>query len=119
MKTSLIEKAKYLRENSTKAEDLLWKRIRNRQLGIKFRRQTPLIIGECKFIADFCCIKEKLIIEIDGSIHNNPENKEYDENREKALKEYGYTILRFRNEEILNSIKTVLEKIKKYSKSLF
>ncbi|TRZ78510.1 endonuclease domain-containing protein [bacterium] len=116
--SSIIENAKYLRQNSTKAEDVLWDEIRNKKLDIKFRRQVPLDIGGCNFIPDFCCIKEKLIIEVDGDIHDNEENKEYDKIREDILKENGYKIIRFRNEEIINSIEDVLEKTRKSIKSI-
>ncbi len=114
----LIENAKYLRKNATRAEDILWNEIRNKKLDIKIRRQVPIDTGEYNYIPDFCCIKEKLIIEVDGDIHDNEENKKDDKIRENILRERGYRIIRFKNEEIINSIEDVLEKIKKFSKSI-
>ncbi len=72
------------------------------------RRQHP--VG--RYIADFYCHECKLIIELDGGIHN--ERKEYDENRDNYLKAGGYTVLRFSNDEIENSLETVLESIREH-----
>lgn len=104
----LDSRRKELRKNQTKEEDKLWWYLRDKGLGIKFRRQHS--IGG--YITDFFCKENKLIIEIDGEIHNTKENKEYDEIRDNFLKELGCTILRFKNSEIENDIKNVLEKIK-------
>ena len=93
----------------TEAEEILWKRLRNNKLEeLKFRRQHPLDI----FIADFYCHQKKLIIELDGGIHDNLEQKEYDEGRTFELEEKGFKILRFRNEEVINNIEDVLSRIK-------
>jgi very-short-patch-repair endonuclease len=75
-------------------------------LGVKFRRQH--IIGN--FIPDFVCLTCKLIIEVDGEIHNF--QKEYDNGRTFLLKEEGFRIIRFKNEEVLQNIELVVEKIK-------
>jgi len=92
----------------TEAEEILWKHLRNNKLnGLKFRRQHPLDI----FIADFYCHQRKLIIELDGDIHDTLEQKEYDDGRTFELEEKGFTILRFRNEEVINDIENVLYKI--------
>jgi very-short-patch-repair endonuclease len=92
----------------TEAEEMLWEQIRNNKLkGLKFRRQHPLDI----FIADFYCHQRKLIIELDGGIHDTPEQMEYEEGRTAELEEKGFKILRFKNDEVLNDIKSVLEKI--------
>jgi very-short-patch-repair endonuclease len=92
----------------TKAEAILWEHLRNSKLkGLKFRRQHPLDI----FIADFYCHQKKLIIELDGGIHNIQEQKEYDEGRTFELEEKGFKILRFKNEEVINDIGSVLERI--------
>ena len=74
-KTSIYNIAKILRRNMTGAEKRLWEELRNNKLGVKFRRQTPFIFGEHRYIADFCCYKLKLIIEIDGGIHDLDEIK--------------------------------------------
>ncbi len=65
-----------------------------------------------KFIADFYCHEKRLVVEVDGGIHNEPEVKERDEGREAELQNLGLTIIRFTNEEIMNDMKQVLEKLK-------
>src|SRR5688500_5946222 len=93
----LFEYARDLRKNETSAEDLLWRNLRDRKLdGLKFRRQHPLD----KFIADFYCHEKRLVIEVDGSVHDSRDAKESDEGRTYELKELGITVLRFRNEEV-------------------
>ena len=93
----------------TEAENILWQQIRDKQLnGIKFRRQH--IID--KYITDFVALEKKLIIEVDGSIHQLPENKESDEQRTERLKELGYTVIRFSNSEVLYNIESVTTTIK-------
>jgi very-short-patch-repair endonuclease len=107
-KPGIFRNAKELRKSMTEAEELLWNQLRNNKLnGLKFRRQHPLDI----FIADFYCHQKKLIIELDGGIHDSPEQKVYDEGRTADLEEKGFKLLRFRNDEVLNDIKKVLEKI--------
>ena len=103
-----------LRKNQTVPEKILWDRLRNRQIcGKKFVRQYPIIFnyfGNQRFlIADFYCHQVKLVIEIDGSIHQM--RKEYDNIREKAIKALGINILRFSNTEILENVLDVLKKI--------
>ncbi len=103
-----IGKAKALRKNMTKAEELLWKRLNKKQiLGLRFRRQHPINI----FIADFYCHVARIVIELDGKIHEIPENKIYDYAREAELREFGLEILRFKNEEIYENLELVLNKI--------
>jgi very-short-patch-repair endonuclease len=107
-KPGIFRNAKELRKSMTEAEEMLWKQIRNNKLkGLKFRRQHPLDI----FIADFYCHERKLILELDGGIHDTPEQMEYDEGRTAELEEKGFKILRFKNDEVLNDINQVLEKI--------
>jgi very-short-patch-repair endonuclease len=107
-KPDIFRNAKELRKSMTEAEEMLWKQIRNNKLkGLKFRRQHPLDI----FIADFYCHERKLILELDGGIHDTPEQMEYDEGRTAELEEKGFKILRFKNDEVLNDINQVLEKI--------
>ncbi|HLC82777.1 MAG TPA: DUF559 domain-containing protein, partial [Bacteroidia bacterium] len=100
---------KYARENrqpQTKAEDALWQCVRNRKLESKFRRQHPIGV----YIADFICLDKKLIIEIDGEIHND--TKERDAARTEALNQLGFQVIRFTNEQVLNDIDSVLTSIK-------
>ena len=106
----VIELAKKMRRDMTSAEKIFWSKLCKKQLKcLRFRRQHP--IG--RYIADFYCHEIKLIIELDGIVHE--ERKEYDENRDGFLEAGGYTILRFSNDEIINSIDNVLEKIKNYA----
>jgi very-short-patch-repair endonuclease len=100
-RTRAIELCKEL----TPAERKLWTVIRNDQLGVSFRRQHA--IG--KYIPDFCCIKKKLIIELDGSQHI--EQAEYDAERTKFLESQGYKVIRFWNNEVMNDINGVIRNI--------
>ena len=99
--------AKENRKNATLAEDILWENIRNKTLGIEFRRQH--IIAD--FIADFVCLDKMLIIEIDGGYHSERKQKEDDELRTERLNELGFRVIRFSNEEVQFNIEEVLKKI--------
>ncbi|PHR89026.1 MAG: methionine synthase [Leeuwenhoekiella sp.] len=105
----LKEFARKMRYNNpTPAEKVLWDYLSNKKLqGYKFRRQH--IIG--KYIADFVCLKERLVIEIDGLIHQLPENKENDQARTEWLQEQGFKVIRFSNVEVLEHTEAVLERI--------
>lgn len=100
-----------LRKNRTYAEKVLWQLLRNRKLGnLKFRRQHPVSI----FILDFYCHEKRLAIEVDGGIHNSPDQKEWDDNRTFELNELGITVLRFTNEEVVDRTKEVVKSIKEF-----
>ncbi|MBN8705749.1 MAG: DUF559 domain-containing protein [Bacteroidetes bacterium] len=104
----LFTRAKELRQRETPAETILWKAIRDRKIkGAKFRRQHP--IG--RFVVDFYCHEAKLAIELDGSIHDLPDVKYRDEERESLIKDLGITVLRFENEEVFFKIEKVLKEI--------
>ena len=104
------EYVKKHRSQPTQAEDALWQSLRNKQLGgHKFRRQH--IIG--KYITDFVCLQEKLVIEIDGLIHQLPDVQENDVARENWLKEQGFSVIRFTNDEVLVAIDDVRYKIQR------
>lgn len=104
----LIARARQLRREATTAESLLWELLRDRRLlGRKFRRQHP--IGQ--FIADFFCDDARLIIEIDGAVHREPTQQERDRLREEILREHGFAILRFTNDQILDRTEQVLREI--------
>ena len=103
----VFELAKDLRRNMTHSESVLWMRLKDGVKGLKFRRQHPIK----NYIADFYCHKIKLVVEADGKIHDKEENKKYDKQRENDLKSWGYTIIRFKNEEIKNNIEFVLAEI--------
>ena len=104
----LKDNARDNRKNPTEAEERLWSAVRNNQLGFKFRRQHSID----QFIADFACLEKSVIVEVDGEIHNTPENKEYDEGRTFELKKKGFEIIRFTNEEVLTQLNVVIDKIK-------
>ena len=95
------------RKTPTDAETLLWQCIRDRQLGLKFRRQHA--IGD--YIADFICLEISLIIEVDGEYHNSEEQQEKDTIRTKYLNEQGFYVLRFTNNEVINQTEWVLKRI--------
>ncbi len=102
----LKERAEEMRTNPTKAEAFLWEKLRANKIGVKFRQQH--IIDQ--YIVDFACLKEGLIIEVDGAIHN--QQKEEDQIRTVLLESLGYKVIRFSNEEVLNDIESVLTQIK-------
>jgi very-short-patch-repair endonuclease len=97
-----------LRKSMTPAEQLLWECLRDRRLaGLKFRRQHA--IGH--YIADFYCHEHRLIIELEGSVHDRPEQAEHDKVRKRELEAQGFRVLIFRNEEVLNDPEGVLQRI--------
>ena len=94
----------------TKAEKILWEALRNRRLNnCKFRRQHALE----NYVADFYCHEAKLVIELDGGIHGEQEQKEYDRDRTSVLKEDGLKVIRFKNEEVVSNLEVVLDKIRR------
>ena len=98
------------RDNPTPAEALLWEHLSGKQLGgCKFRRQH-IIDG---FIVDFVCLKKRLIVEVDGGYHSQPEVMEADALRTQILQTYGHKVIRFTNEEVLNDVEKVLATIQK------
>lgn len=111
----IFENAKTLRRSATKAEEKLWQQLRNKKInGLKFRRQHLID----KWIADFYCHEKKLVIELDGAVHNEKEIIECDENRTKDLKELGMHVIRFRNDEVMMNMETVLKTIIKHCERL-
>ena len=107
----LFEYSRELRQVSTEAEKLLWSELRNRKLNrLKFRRQHPID----KYIADFYCHERKLIIELDGTIHNEKENADYDRARTIELSGFEIRVLRFKNSEVENNMEEVLNKVKRF-----
>ena len=104
---NLFYRRKELRNNSTPQEILLWLKLKNLQLGFKFRRQHS--IGG--YIADFYCPNKKLVIEIDGSQHFREDSKEYDISRSNYFNGLGIKVLRFTNNEINTNMDGVVLKI--------
>lgn len=99
--------AKWLRKNMTPAEQKLWAALKDRQLdGFKFRAQHP--VGH--FIVDFYCPACSLMIEIDGSVHHM--QADYDTARTQQLESYGYKVLRFTNDEVINDLADILKTIR-------
>ena len=99
-------RARALRSAMTDAERLLWRALRSKQLnGHRFRRQHP--IGQ--YITDFACIEQKIVIELDGGQHQ--EQLDYDEQRTDFLREHGWQVLRFWNNDVLNNLDGVLSVI--------
>ncbi len=95
------------RKNPTEAESVLWQALRNNSLGFKIRRQHAI----SDFIADFVCIPARLVIEVDGEYHNQPEFISYDINRTAFLKEHGFKVIRFTNDQVINDIEEVKKSI--------
>lgn len=104
----ILERAGVLRREMTKAEKILWEKLRNKQLnGFKFRRQHPIDT----FIADFFCYEALLVVEVDGSAYEETTQEERDEERTRILKRYGIRVIRFTNEEVEKNINIVLKSI--------
>lgn len=100
-KSKYKQRRKYLRNNPTKAEELLWSVLKGRKLGgYKIRRQY----GVGKYVIDFYCVEKKLAIEVDGEIHDNEGSREYDKIREEFINNFGIRIFRIRNKIIENNI---------------
>ncbi|MDO1501098.1 endonuclease domain-containing protein [Winogradskyella maritima] len=104
-KNHLSNFRKELRSNLTPAEAKLWSELKGRRLlGRRFNRQHS--IGN--YIVDFYCASEKLIIELDGEVHNNPKAKAYDLKRTQFLEAKGYSVIRFENRLVFEALPSVL-----------
>ncbi|GAB1856991.1 endonuclease domain-containing protein [Flavobacteriaceae bacterium MHTCC 0001] len=111
----LEERRRQLRKHLTSAEATLWKSLQRKQLkGRKFRRQHSID----NFIVDFYCPKEKLIIELDGAVHFDFAQANYDLERTKHLKYLGFTLIRFENKLVFEDLPFVLQEISKCFKEL-
>lgn len=106
-KKQLIQLGKNLRNNSTKEEIILWQYLKQKQLGVKFRRQQPID----KYIADFVCFEKKIIIELDGGQHNSSLGIQKDRSRDLFFTNNGYKVIRIWNNEINHNIEGVIRKI--------
>lgn len=103
-KPEIFERAKSLRQNMTDAENKLWELLKGKKiLGLRFRPQHPIDI----FIADFYCHPIRLVIEVDGEIHNQSDKRAYDIGRSGELENWGIKVIRFTNKQIEQDIKTV------------
>lgn len=104
----LKQPSRDLRNNMTDAEQLLWQRLRRKQiLGLQFYRQKPIL----NFIVDFYCPAANLVIECDGGQHYTAEGLEADRARDQALAQLGLKVLRFDNGQVLGEIDVVVEQI--------
>ncbi len=102
----MLTKARQLRRNQTDAEKRLWQLLRNRQLsGYKFRRQHP--IGP--YIADFVCLENGVIVELDGGQHMD--QQAYDERRSAYLRQHGFCVVRFWNNDVLKNLEGVIHSL--------
>ena len=105
---AILENARRLRGNMTDCEKLLWEKLKGNQIyGIRFRRQYPIDI----FIADFYCHEVRLVVEIDGEIHN--QQKEYDIGRTAEMERYNISVIRFKNSEIETDVEKVVIEIER------
>ena len=104
-KSTLRQRARNLRKNSTDAERHLWYNLRANRLGVKFKRQVP--IGT--YIVDFVCLEKRLIIELDGSQHMD--NQIYDMTRTDWLTAHGFKVLRFWNHDVFQQTTSIVEVI--------
>lgn len=110
MRTSegMKEKARKLRKKMTPAEKKLWQRVRDRQVaGLKIRRQQAF----GPYIFDFFCYELRLVIELDGSIHNEPSQRANDAERDDWCRACGLTVLRFTNDQVFADIELIIRSI--------
>ena len=110
----LSDRARQMRKEDTKAEKAAWELLRDRRtLGLKFRRQVLID----RYIVDFYCPEIRLIIEIDGGVHDRTEQAKWDEIRDARLAELGYRMLHVRNEDVLNDPERFTERIRSHHPS--
>jgi len=106
---AILQRSRDFRNPLTPTEAKVWEAVRHRQLGFKFRRQHPID----RFIVDFYCAEVKLVIEIDGDSHAQPDQAEYDTARGQWLEEHGYRVIRFTAEQVEENLAGVVEGIRK------
>ncbi|MEE1963741.1 endonuclease domain-containing protein [Allomuricauda taeanensis] len=109
----LIQFRKKLRNNATPAEAFLWRHLKAKKLcGRRFNRQHSIK----NYIVDFYCAAEKLVIELDGAVHQSSKVQEYDKKRTEILNELGYTVIRFENKMVFENLESVLSEISEHFK---
>ena len=102
---------KKLRKNLTPAEAFLWRHLKAKKLcGRRFNRQHSIK----NYIVDFYCASEKLVIELDGAVHNTPQAQEYDRKRTEVLNKLGFTVIRFENKMVFENLESVLLEISEH-----
>lgn len=108
-KRELLEYRRELRKNLTPAEAFLWKHLKAKQLeGKRFVKQH----GIGNYIVDFYLASDKLIIELDGEVHQNATAEAYDQKRTDYLNGQGFTVLRFENNMVFDNLRSVLMEIR-------
>ncbi len=113
MNKSLTERARWLRKNSTLSEILFWNEVKNKKLdGLDFYRQK--VIGN--YIVDFFCARLNVVIEIDGSTHNN--KYEYDARRDNYLRSLGLRVLHIYDEDVKQDMSGVLQIVRNFCDSV-
>ena len=110
--SKVAEYVKRLRHNQTTTEMVFWQAVRNRKLdGYKFRRQFPIVYEVSEqtlfYIADFCCLECRLVVEIDGGVHQ--QQKERDSARTQVLSSLNFKVVRYSNDDVENKLKSVLD----------
>jgi very-short-patch-repair endonuclease len=101
-------RARALRRDAPRAERVMWRHLRSRQLGgWKFTRQEPIGI----YFADFACRERMLVVEIDGATHSSGEELEWDARRTAFLRAQGYRVMRFTNEQVYENVEAVLDEV--------
>ena len=101
----MAPRARWMKQQPTDAEAVLWEQLRRSRLGVRFRRSV--VIG--RFIGDFLCVSRRLIVEVDGAVHDA--RRDLDEQRDRTLAALGWRILRVRNEDVLTDLDAVLRRI--------
>jgi very-short-patch-repair endonuclease len=106
-KKSEKEKRRTLRKEMTFCERIMWIHLRRKQLGVRFLRQYSVD----HYVIDFYCPELKLAIELDGSVHDKPDQKEYDAYRQEYLEKYDITFLRITNDELMGNANMAFDRI--------
>jgi very-short-patch-repair endonuclease len=103
-----LTRAREQRRQMTLAETILWRSLRDRGIGAKFRRQVP--IGP--YIGDFVCVSAKIVVELDGPPHAKPEQRLHDAQRDQWLRAQGWRVLRFPNDPVIGGSEAVVTEIR-------
>lgn len=106
--TRMKERRKWLRKKPTEFEEMLWKELKNKRLGFKFKRQYSL----GNFVVDFFCKEQKVAVELEGEIHQRKDVKKYDDYRFKYFQALGVKTVRVKNEQVTESLGEVLDTIR-------
>lgn len=104
----IFRKAFFLRNRETDVEKLLWNRLKKNQLGCRFKRQHPI----SHYVADFYCHKAKIVVELDGQYHSRKDQKARDLLREADINEFGLSVLRFSDQQVIENIDQVVSEIR-------